>query len=87
MRCFPRFGKKPKNVNCLVSKSDAISAVNAALAPGKGTTDISCAMAFDARSAPGSDIAGMPASLTQAIFLPSNNISIITVPFSSLLCS
>ena len=64
-----------------------MSAVNAALAPGNGTTEISCAMALDARSAPGSDMAGMPASLTQAIFFPSTNISIIAFPFSSLLCS
>ena len=54
-----------------------MSAVNAALAPGKGTTVIPFSIAFVTRSAPGSDIAGMPASLTQAMDWPSIKSSII----------
>ena len=72
-----RLGKNPAKVKDLVSNPDAMSAVNAALAPGSGTTFIPSSIAFVARSAPGSDIAGMPASLTQAIDCPSNKSSII----------
>ena len=67
---FARLGKNPAKAKDLVSKPDAISAVNAALAPGSGTTVIPASIAFVTRSAPGSDIAGMPASLTQAIDCP-----------------
>ena len=52
-----------------------MSAVNAALAPGNGTTAMPSSMAFVTRSAPGSEIAGIPASLTQAIDCPSNKSS------------
>ena len=76
-RCFPRFGKNPAKEKDLVSNPDAMSAVSAALAPGKGTTVMPFSIAFVTRSAPGSDIAGMPASLTQAMDWPSNKSSII----------
>ena len=48
---FPRLGKNPAKVKDLVSKPDAISAVNAALAPGNGTTVMPSSMAFVTRSA------------------------------------
>ena len=86
-RCLPRLGKKPAKVKDFVSKPDAISAVNAAFAPGNGTTVMPSSIALVTRSAPGSEMAGIPASLTQAIDCPFNKSSIIYAPFSSLLCS
>ena len=42
-----------------------LSAVNAAFAPGIGTTAKSSSIAFTTISAPGSEIQGSPASLTK----------------------
>ena len=66
-------GKNPTKVNFAVSNAEQINALNAALAPGIGQTFISDSTASFTKSAPGSEIAGSPASLTQAIFLPSRS--------------
>ncbi|MNE56636.1 hypothetical protein D3C80_1515590 [compost metagenome] len=54
-----------------VGKPEAIKADKAALAPGIGMTGIPWLTASATRSAPGSEMAGRPASLTSARFLPS----------------
>ena len=64
--------RNPKNVNSFVSIPEAISALIHAHAPGIGTISILFSIAPFTISSPGSDIAGVPASETIAIFFPSN---------------
>ena len=78
--------KKPKNINSLVFNPEAINAFTKAHAPGIGITSIFSSMAFFITSSPGSQIPGVPASETNAMFLPSCNFSIKTSDFTSSLC-
>ena len=64
-----------------------LSALNAAFAPGIGTTAKPSSIAFATISAPGSEIQGRPASLTNAIVLPSLNNSNSFSPPTCKLCS
>jgi hypothetical protein len=70
-----------------VAIPDAIKAVNAAFAPGIGTTANSSSMAFSTMSAPGSEIQGSPASLTKATDFPSRKYCKSFSPPTSILCS
>ena len=80
-------GKNPTKRNCLASNPEAISAVNAALGPGSGITLIPESMASLTKSAPGSEITGIPASLHCATDFPSCSSFIIFGPANFLLCS
>ena len=64
--------KNPINSNSLVEKPEHIIAFIAAQAPGIGITLIFLSIAFFITSSPGSDIPGVPASDTNAIFFPSS---------------
>ena len=86
LRVFLFNGKKPINVNSVASIPEAIIAVINAHAPGIGITFIFSFNASFTISSPGSDIAGVPASDTRAIFFPSFNSYIVSIPFSSVLC-
>ena len=79
-------GKNPIKTNSFVSKPDAIKALIAAQAPGIGITSIFSSIAFFAITSPGSEIPGVPASETTAIFLPSFNLFIKKSSLSSSLC-
>lgn len=62
--------KKPKNENSFASIPEDIMAVISAHGPGIGITLIPSPNAILTISSPGSDITGVPASETIAIFLP-----------------
>ena len=79
-------GKKPKKVNSFVSNPDAIKAFTNAHAPGIGITSIFSSIAFFITSSPGSQIPGVPASDTNAIFSPLFNFSINLSLLVSSLC-
>ena len=70
-----------------VGNPDKIKAVIPATGPGTDVTVIPFSIQSLTRSSPGSDIAGVPASLTWATFLPSFRSFTIYAPFSCLLCS
>ena len=57
-------------------KPEQISAFTKADAPGIGIISILFSIAFFTISSPGSDIPGVPASETNAMFFPSNKFSI-----------
>lgn len=61
------FGRKPKNKNLLVGRPAAESAAMAAEGPGIGTTLNPPARAALTILNPGSEINGVPASLTKAM--------------------
>ena len=63
-------GKNPINENCAVSSPDTDKAVTTALAPGIPITSILFSCASLINIYPGSDIQGVPASVTIAIFNP-----------------
>ena len=65
---------------------EPIKALINAHAPGIGITSISFSMACFTISSPGSHIAGVPASDTNAIFFPSNKLSINIEDFEFSLC-
>ena len=64
--------KKPIKQNSLEDNPDAINAFTNAQAPGIGMISILFSIATLTISSPGSDIPGVPASETSAIFFPSN---------------
>ena len=64
-------------MNSLVFNPDAINAFTKAQAPGIGITSIFSSIAFFITSSPGSQIPGVPASETNAIFFSFFNFSII----------
>ena len=66
----------PEHINAFIS----------AHAPGIGIISILFSIAFFTISSPGSDIPGVPASVTRAIFSPFFNLSINTSDFTSSLC-
>src|SRR3989442_1051487 len=71
LRLGPGFaGRKPTNRNGPSEMPDAERAVTAAFGPGIGTTLNPAARAFLTTVAPGSEIAGVPASVTSATVLP-----------------
>ncbi len=74
-------GKKPKNINLLVGKPAALRAAVAAEGPGMGETLKPAAVAARTILKPGSDINGVPASLTRATSAVCN-VS-ITLPIDS----
>ena len=79
--------KNQRNKMAVELNLTQLSAVNAAFAPGTGTTAKSSAIAFSTISAPGSEIQGRPASLTNATDLPSRKyVSNFSPPYSKL-CS
>lgn len=74
------------NVNSLVFNPDAINAFIAAQAPGIGIISISFFIAFLTISSPGSDIPGVPASETIAIFSPFRTLLINILLFTFSFC-
>ena len=80
-------GKKPSKTKRLVLWPDNISAVIQAAAPGAEVTIIPSLSACLTKSSPGSDMPGVPASVTIVIFFPLLSSSISSLPLSSLLCS
>ena len=80
-------GRKPKNKNESALKPDTESADMTAEAPGIGITSILLLRASFTSWAPGSDIAGTPASLTKTTFFPFFNSSIKYLLAFSLLSS
>ena len=73
-------------MNSFVSIPEHIKEFIIAHAPGIGTIFIPSSMHFFITSSPGSQIPGVPASDTNAIFCPSCNFSINTFDFVSSLC-
>lgn len=65
---FLLVGKKPSNINLLVDCPEIISAVIPATAPGAEVTVIPSSNANLVKSSPGSEIPGVPASVTKTIF-------------------
>ena len=63
-------GRNPAKRNSAVGRPDATSAASAAEGPGTGITRRPAAAAAAISPAPGSDTAGMPASLTSATAAP-----------------
>ena len=68
--------KNPKKVNSLVLIPEEINALIAAHAPGIGIIFILFLIASFTISSPGSEIPGVPASETNAIFSPFNNLQL-----------
>jgi DNA polymerase III alpha subunit len=79
--------KKPSKENLPVVKPEIESAEIAAQGPGIAKTGIFSSAQSLTKSSPGSDIAGVPASLTIAQDSPFFILAIISSPFSCLLCS
>ena len=73
-------------MNSLLSIPEAINPLIAAHGPGIGIISISFFFASFTISSPGSDITGVPASDTNAIFFPSINLLINSSLFISSLC-
>src|SRR5262247_2916292 len=67
-----RFGGNPNTVNGTSGKPEATSAVSGALAPGTGSTAIPFEIAACTSSRPGSEIPGVPASVTTATLEPAS---------------
>ena len=63
-------GRNPSKQNLRAAIPDMVRAVIRAQAPGMEVTRIPSSIQRAARTSPGSDMAGVPASLTQAIFSP-----------------
>ena len=80
-------GRKPSKVNRSAGIPAADSAVATAEAPGIGTTGTPAARASRTSRKPGSEIPGVPASVTRATDLPSASWRRIWGPRASLLCS
>jgi len=78
--------KKPTKTNSLVLNPEAITALTNAHAPGIGIISISFFIASFTISSPGSDIPGVPASETIAIFSPFNAFSINILLFIFSFC-
>ncbi len=59
------FGRNPENRNLSVGSPEPAKAVMAALGPGKATTSMFCSRQARINRNPGSEIPGIPASLTR----------------------
>ena len=79
-------GKKPIKLNSVVFIPEQINAFINAHAPGIGITSISFFIACLTISSPGSEIPGVPASETNAIFCPSNNLLMSTFDLFFSVC-
>ena len=73
LRSFLSAGRKPSKQKRLVLKPDNVSAVIHAEAPGSEVTVIPDSWHIFTSISPGSDIAGVPASVIRAILFPSCN--------------
>lgn len=69
----------PQNINVLVGRPDAMSAVRTAEGPGMGMMGSPASAAAATRSAPGSLIAGVPASDTTAMAAPRSSCWMICI--------
>ncbi len=82
---FSFFGRKPTKRYSVQSMDEAEISVAGADAPGIGIMLMSASLSSDMATAPGSDMFGVPASLTMAIDFPSFTNSIIfSAPLRSL---
>ena len=79
-------GINPLNKNLVVSNPEYTKAVVIAVAPGNTSKFIFSLIHLLTITAPGSDIPGVPASVTIAIFFPSLSICIISSLFPCSLC-
>src|SRR3989344_5748529 len=77
-------GKKPQNKNLLVGKPEADNAAMAALGPGIGLTAQPGCLGGRTILNPGSDINGVPASLTKATSLLCSSSKILSMLSASL---
>src|SRR3712207_854637 len=84
LRSLFSLGKKPLKINEVVSNPEYTKAVVIAVAPGRTSNPIPSSIHLHTITLPGSDIPGVPASVTIAISFPCFNNSII---FSLLPCS
>ena len=83
--CLPFLtGKNPSKTNLSLGKPEFTSAGIKAVAPGRQSISISFSTHALTKRKPGSEIAGVPASLIKAMLTPDFNFSII---LSSTLCS
>ena len=88
MRRSPRLaGRNPLKRNESGGRPLATSAARNADAPGIGTTGTPCRMASVIRRNPGSEIPGMPASVTSAIFAPPSRSTTSSAALVISLCS
>ena len=78
--------KNPTKINSLVFSPEAINALINAQAPGIGIISMPFFIASLTISSPGSDIPGVPASETIAIFSPFNTFSINILLFIFSFC-
>ena len=67
---FLSVGRKPSKQNRLVGSPDSVSAVMQAQHPGRDVTGTPAFWHSATSTSPGSEIAGVPASVISAIFLP-----------------
>ena len=79
-------GIKPLKTNFVVSSPEYTRAVVIAVAPGRTSKFILFSMHLLTITLPGSDIPGVPASVTNAILIPSYNLFIICSLFPCSLC-
>lgn len=79
-------GKKPIKINSFVFIPELINALIAAQAPGIGIISIFSLIASLTIFSPGSEIPGVPASETSAIFSPFNIFSIKTLLLFFSIC-
>ena len=80
-------GRKPSKQNLAVASPESVRAQIPAHAPGIAVTGIPLSAHSATRSSPGSDIAGVPASVTRAQDSPDSRRRAICNPRSALLCS
>ena len=78
--------RKPSKVNRPVGWPEAASAVTTAQGPGMGTTGMFSAAHWATSSSPGSEMAGIPASVTRAQLSPASSRSSTACPPDSVLC-
>ncbi len=80
-------GKKPSKQNRLVERPDNVKAVMHAAAPGSEVTTMPASWHIRTSTSPGSEMAGVPASVISATFFPWFICPIKVTAFSTLLYS
>ena len=85
-RLFFDVERKPSKQKRPAGRAESASAVTAAQGPGTAVTSTPLSAQATARSSPGSDTAGIPASVTRAQFSPARMRSRMRSPLRSLLC-
>ena len=80
-------GKNPSKTNLLLASPEAESATASAQGPGSDVTLMPSLWHMSVRTSPGSDMDGVPASVTSATFAPPLIFSMISTALSYLLCS